>query len=106
MDPHAGQPVAIAGEPLGRAPVVILVHGRNAGPQNILDLVPRLARPGFTYLAPAAADRTWYPFGFMAVPETSVKQGKKTSIFIKALKCLGNLALSIFLAVAFLAVAS
>jgi maleylacetate reductase len=74
MDPHAGQPVAIAGEPLGRAPVVILVHGRNAGPQNILDLVPRLARPGLTYLAPAAADRTWYPLGFMAdIPQNEPK---------------------------------
>jgi predicted esterase len=66
MDPHAGQPVLAAGKPLGQAPVAILVHGRNAGPENILDLVPALARPGFTYLAPAAAGRTWYPLSFMA----------------------------------------
>jgi phospholipase/carboxylesterase len=67
VDPHAGQPVAEAGVPLGHAPaVVIMVHGRNAGPANILDLVPRLARPNLTYLAPAAAHRTWYPYGFMA----------------------------------------
>jgi predicted esterase len=46
--------------------VVILVHGRNAGPANILDLVPRLARPALTYLAPAAPNRTWYPFSFLA----------------------------------------
>jgi hypothetical protein len=45
---------------------VILVHGRNAGPANILDLVPRLARPHVTYLAPSAAGRTWYPHSFMA----------------------------------------
>ena len=43
-----------------------MVHGRNAGPANILDLVPRLARPLLTYLAPAAANRTWYPYSFMA----------------------------------------
>jgi predicted esterase len=43
-----------------------MVHGRNAGPENILDLVPRLARPNVTYLAPAAANRTWYPYSFMA----------------------------------------
>ena len=43
-----------------------MVHGRNAGPQNILDLVARLDRPSWTYLAPAAANRTWYPFSFMA----------------------------------------
>jgi len=68
--PHAGQPVASAGAPLGTSPVVtILVHGRNAAPANIIDLVPRFARPDVTYLAPAAAGRTWYPFSFMAERE-------------------------------------
>jgi predicted esterase len=72
-DPHAGQPVVEAGAPLGRSPaVVILVHGRNAGPENILDLVPRLARPALTYLAPTAANRTWYPYSFMA--ETAMNE--------------------------------
>ena len=33
MGPHAGQPVLQAGTPLGEARVVvIMVHGRNAGP--------------------------------------------------------------------------
>ena len=59
MEPHGSQPVVEAGTALGTAPaVVIMVHGRNAGPENILDLVPRLARPYLTYLAPAAAVRT------------------------------------------------
>lgn len=67
MAPHEGQPVLEAGKPLGEAPVaVIMVHGRNAGPENILDLVPRLARSEVTYLAPAAANRSWYPYSFMA----------------------------------------
>jgi predicted esterase len=67
MGPHAGQPVLQAGQPLGGAPVVaIMVHGRHAGPENILDLVPRLARSNVTYLAPAAAGRTWYPNSFLA----------------------------------------
>jgi predicted esterase len=67
VEPHGGQPVAEAGVPLGRGSgVVIMAHGRNAGPANILDLVPRLARPDLTYLAPAAANHTWYPYGFMA----------------------------------------
>jgi predicted esterase len=43
-----------------------MVHGRGAGPENILDLVPRLARPNCAYLAPSAAGRTWYPYSFMA----------------------------------------
>jgi predicted esterase len=45
---------------------MILVHGRGAGPANILDLADALAHPDFTYLAPAAAGSTWYPFSFMA----------------------------------------
>ncbi|MGE5761473.1 MAG: alpha/beta hydrolase [Gemmatimonadota bacterium] len=70
MKPHAGEPLASAGAPLGESPgVVIMVHGRNAGPSNILDLVPRLGRPDLTYLAPAAAGRTWYPLSFMAEKE-------------------------------------
>jgi len=67
LHPHGDQPVLEAGAPLGRgAEAVIMVHGRNAGPANILDLVPALDRPDLTYLAPAAAGRTWYPFSFMA----------------------------------------
>jgi len=67
MDKYAGQPIVAVGAPLGQAPAtVIMVHGRNAGPANILDLVPRLGRPDLTYLAPTAAGRTWYPLSFMA----------------------------------------
>ena len=54
-----------AGATAGK-PLVVMIHGRNAGPENILDLVPRLARPQFEYAAPAAPNRTWYPFSFMA----------------------------------------
>ena len=45
---------------------MIMVHGRNAGPQNILDLCPVLDRPDFSYLAPTASGRTWYPYSFLA----------------------------------------
>ena len=66
-DPHADQPVAAAGSPLGRGTgVVVLAHGRHAAPANILELASRLDRPAWTYLAPAAAGRTWYPLSFMA----------------------------------------
>ncbi|MEQ1911692.1 MAG: dienelactone hydrolase family protein [Vicinamibacterales bacterium] len=67
MLPHEGQPVVEAGVPLGESrAVVIMVHGRNAAPANILDLASRFERPSLTYLAPAAANRTWYPHSFMA----------------------------------------
>src|SRR5690349_7770784 len=71
-NPHAGQPVSALGAPLGTAPtVVILIHGRNAGPGNILELVQLIDRTDVTYLAPAAAGRTWYPNPFIADVSTN-----------------------------------
>ena len=65
--PHAGQSVLGWGKPVGQAPiVVIMIHGRGAGPENILELAPALAHPNATYLAPAAANNTWYPYSFMS----------------------------------------
>jgi len=65
--PHAGQPVLTTGKPLGQSPVVvIMIHGRGAGPENILELASALAQPDVTYLAPAAANNTWYPYSFMS----------------------------------------
>ena len=67
MQPHAGQPVASLGPELGVArAVMLMLHGRNAGPRNILDLAALLPHPDFTYLAPAAAGNTWYPLSFLA----------------------------------------
>lgn len=70
-EPHAGTRVVAVGATLDRGPgqkhaVVIAIHGRNAEPENILDLVPRLAVHDVTYLAPAASARTWYPLSFLA----------------------------------------
>jgi len=47
-------------------PVVVMLHGRGAGPENILDLVPRLDRSTCDYVAPPAPNRSWYPYSFMA----------------------------------------
>src|SRR6185503_12193564 len=69
-DLHAGRPVLSLGPPLGTgSSVVIMLHGRGAGAKNILELVPVLDRPQFTYLAPAAAGNTWYPYSFMTAIE-------------------------------------
>ena len=79
LPPHGGQPVLTAGVPLDRAKAaMIMVHGRGAGPRNILDLVPALDRPDFTYLAPAAQGGTWYPYSFlmdMARNEPGISSG-------------------------------
>ena len=55
------------GAPLSQAAgATVMIHGRNAGPSNILDLVPHFHHPAFAYVAPAAAGNTWYPYSFMA----------------------------------------
>lgn len=72
MEPHANQPVVYAGAPLEDADaVMILVHGRNAAPKNILELIPRFDRPRIACAAPTAAGGTWYPFSFMAERATN-----------------------------------
>jgi predicted esterase len=82
VTPHAGEPLVAAGAPLGPgAAVMIMVHGRNAAPQNILDLVPRFERPDFAYLAPAAAGRTWYPLSFMA-PRAQNEPGISSGLLV------------------------
>jgi predicted esterase len=69
-DPHRDQPVVSNGPSLDESRgAVIMIHGRNAAPANILTLVPSLDRPEFTYLAPAAAGGTWYPYSFLAERE-------------------------------------
>jgi len=70
--PHAGEPVATAGAPLGEGSgAMIMIHGRNAGPRNILDLAGALGRPEFTYMAPGASGNTWYPNSFMAPTDSN-----------------------------------
>ncbi len=59
--------MVIQGAPLGTGHVaIIMVHGRNASPEKILTLVPELATPRITFIAPAAEGGSWYPKGFMA----------------------------------------
>jgi predicted esterase len=45
---------------------VIMVHGRGAGPANILDLAPHIGHPGVAFIAPAASGGTWYPKSFLS----------------------------------------
>ena len=46
--------------------MVILIHGRGQDPRDLDDMiVARIGLPEVAYVAPQAADRTWYPLGFM-----------------------------------------
>ncbi|HLF02371.1 MAG TPA: alpha/beta hydrolase [Anaerolineales bacterium] len=65
-EPHKGQPILTTGAPLDKATaVMIMLHGRGADAQSILTLAAELNRPDFAYLAPQAADSTWYPNRFL-----------------------------------------
>jgi predicted esterase len=65
--PHQGQPILAAGEPLETASAaMIMVHGRGATAESILELAADFKQPGFVYLAPQAAHYSWYPNSFLA----------------------------------------
>lgn len=82
MQPHAGQPVLRAGaNPRQARAAMIMIHGRNAAPANILDLTPVLARSEFFYVAPAAAGGTWYPYSFLA-PRERNEPGISSGLFV------------------------
>ena len=48
---------------------ILLLHGRGATAESMLSLVDYLALSDFSIFAPQAAQRTWYPYGFMASDE-------------------------------------
>ena len=48
---------------------IILLHGRGASAESILSLTSYLDLADFSVFAPQAAQRTWYPYGFMASDE-------------------------------------
>ena len=65
--PHEGQPLLTAGEPLDRATAaMVMVHGRGAAAEDILALTAEMNQSGFVYLAPQAAQNSWYPNSFLA----------------------------------------
>ena len=67
IGPHEGQPLLTAGEPLDRATAaMVMVHGRGAAAEDILALTAEMNQSGFVYLAPQAAQNSWYPNSFLA----------------------------------------
>ncbi|EFW90617.1 phospholipase/Carboxylesterase [Haladaptatus paucihalophilus DX253] len=65
--PHAGQPIVTSGaSPDEASAAMVLVHGRGATAQSILDLADEFRREEVAFLAPQAARNTWYPQSFLA----------------------------------------
>ncbi len=80
--PHAQQPIVGAGAPLKSAgAAMIMVHGRNASPHNILGLIDLIHRPGVACLAPAAHGGTWYPNSFIS-PRESNEPGLSSALSV------------------------
>jgi len=71
-DPHADQGTVSAGAALEDADAaVVLFHGRGAMAQGMLGLAEAIDVDGVAYLAPQAAQRTWYPNSFMSSIESN-----------------------------------
>lgn len=65
--PHQGQPISVVETLPGMArAVMILVHGRGATADNILDLADSFHHNGIVYMAPQASGNSWYPYSFLA----------------------------------------
>jgi MFS family permease len=68
--PHQGQKVYTTGKPLNEAQAaMILIHGRGATAPSILELADVLHHPEMAYLAPQAANNTWYPYSFLSLAQ-------------------------------------
>ncbi|RBI58379.1 phospholipase [halophilic archaeon] len=70
--PHQDQPLVTAGAPLDVAEAaLVLVHGRGATAQSIVQMADEFHQHGVAYLAPQATRNTWYPNAFTAPIESN-----------------------------------
>jgi predicted esterase len=66
-DPHASAPILRAGpRPEDAAATLVLIHGRGASAESILQLHQALGIDDLAAIAPEAAGNTWYPNSFLA----------------------------------------
>lgn len=64
--PHDASKVLLTGEDLSNAKAaLIMVHGRGATAESILDLSQYFMFDGISYVAPQAEGSLWYPYSFL-----------------------------------------
>lgn len=69
-DPHHSQPRKTTGSPLTDAKgAVILLHGRGATAESMLQFANELPQQDITFIALQAANQTWYPYSFLEPQE-------------------------------------
>jgi len=67
---HNPNNILTAGVPLEKASkVMIMVHGRGGSARDILSLSEYIDDKEFAFVAPQAADNTWYPYSFLRPTE-------------------------------------
>lgn len=72
--------VVIGGTPLDQAQAaLIMIHGRGASAESILEVAAHLSLPKVALLAPQASAHTWYPYSFMA-PTAQNEPGLSTAL--------------------------
>lgn len=65
--PHQKGSPKTYGAPLSHAKdAVVLVHGRGAAAESMFPLADEFDQPDVHYVAPQAANHTWYPYSFLA----------------------------------------
>jgi predicted esterase len=65
--PHQGGRVVAGGAPFASAKAaMILIHGRGATAESMMPLADAFGRDDVAYVAPQAAQNTWYPQSFLA----------------------------------------
>ncbi|MFH5831024.1 alpha/beta hydrolase [Halalkalibaculum sp. DA3122] len=68
--PHQKQGEQTYGSSVEKAKAaMILVHGRGASAEGMFSLADQFAQPDFHYVAPKAANHTWYPYSFLEPKE-------------------------------------
>jgi phospholipase/carboxylesterase len=78
--PHQAEPLVWAGRRPDQAEAaMVMVHGREATAESILELRHEWNRPELAYVAPQAADFSWYPYRFLA-PETQNEPGLSSGL--------------------------
>lgn len=50
---------------------LVLIHGRGSTAQEILSLTANLEVGDFSFYAPQATNNSWYPYSFLALPESN-----------------------------------
>ena len=78
--PHQARPLEAAGTALDDAEAaLVLVHGRGATAQSILQMGRQLHEDGLALLAPQADRNTWYPNSFLQ-PVESNEPGRSSGL--------------------------